>query len=68
MPQQRTDHIARLPLFNLPRTWNRLYTELSDTQVKHIFFKSSSPTTFWKNLLMCQPAIDLSAPPVLTII
>jgi hypothetical protein len=40
MPQQRTDHIARLPLFNLPRTWNRLYTELSDTQVKHIFSKA----------------------------
>jgi hypothetical protein len=40
--RHRTDHIARLPLFNLPRTWNRLYTELSNTQVKHIFSKAAS--------------------------
>jgi hypothetical protein len=37
IPRHRTDQIARLPLFNLPRIWSLHTPELSDSPTKFIF-------------------------------
>jgi hypothetical protein len=40
--RHRTDRMVRLPLFNLPITWNLLQSEFTDSYVKSIFVKSAS--------------------------
>jgi hypothetical protein len=42
IPRHRTDHLHRMPFFNLPRLWTSYSQELSDTHIKHIYSKAVS--------------------------
>jgi hypothetical protein len=63
--RHRTDQLARMLLFNLPRIWNIHSPELTDSPIKHVYSKAVS-TYFLHKLSSTPTCTRLLCPSCLT--
>jgi hypothetical protein len=65
--RHRTDQLSRMPLFNLPRTWNLYSPDLTESPLKHIFSKAVT-TYFFISLAQLPIALESFSRLVLQIV
>jgi hypothetical protein len=53
IPCHRTDQLARMPFFNLPKLWNLYSSDLTTSPIKHIY--SKAVTTYFLHKLSATP-------------